>query len=390
MFLPDEAEEGGYEGIIEVSGLEFYAHVSSNGTIEGDEVLEQLLSNRIADLQHLAKKVSVQELEDELVSAIASSLRKRKSHDADAALTTHQIGLHANSTFAAPKPGFFRSVVQEIASIGWDKLSPCASNTNLSLSQLLLHSVDQSGRQWQFSLALPAAYPSSSPSENISIQSDLPGAGVTCNALRIAEAVEACEQLVQHWCPVIDELSDLDAELCVLEPQEPKRSDLHRRVLLSSTSGGAVHFKLRDDSADAALAHPPADLKLVGSETLVAPLRANAADNASLWMSEKRLVSKLERLIGTTLPRRTDIAQEGDMNAGAAGSPECAICYSDRIPQNGVVGPLPEEPCQNSACGRVYHRSCLIDWLYSEGARRAFDTLIGSCPYCSYPITLAG
>jgi hypothetical protein len=373
----------GWEGFVSACGLEFYVNLRSDGALEGDSELELLLASKLSDLQSLSRKLSLLDFESEISSALSSALRKRfhsapppPSSSPPQQLEQQQQQL----SLSAPQPGFFRHAAHDVASVGWHKLAPVSH----SLAQLRLETEDSSARSNYFSLTLPPSYPHSGI---ISVDCSLPGTRPPAlqSQSTIQQAVSVCEQLCEQWRPVFDALAELDRLLLVMEPREPTLSDLHRRVQLTTSSGGALHFCL-NDSPERALAFP-ATLRLIGSEEMVAPLRASISVNASTWVDGRSLVENLENLIASQLPRKAEL--DGNSGANVGSGVECSICYCNRIPQDdGSEGPLPEEPCQNPKCGRVYHHGCLADWLRSEGARRAYDTLIGACPYCSSAVTL--
>lgn len=58
----------------------------------------------------------------------------------------------------------------------------------------------------------------------------------------------------------------------------------------------------------------------------------------------------------------------------------CATC----------AGPQPPtQQCENAQCGQHFHAACLQSWLqYLPTAHLAFDTLIGTCPYCTHSLSL--
>lgn len=45
--------------------------------------------------------------------------------------------------------------------------------------------------------------------------------------------------------------------------------------------------------------------------------------------------------------------------------------------------------CDNVACSKPFHRSCLVEWLNSDtSTRRSFNTIFGTCPYCADPLSV--
>jgi E3 ubiquitin-protein ligase FANCL len=70
---------------------------------------------------------------------------------------------------------------------------------------------------------------------------------------------------------------------------------------------------------------------------------------------------------------------------------ECAICYSDELITEATgMTEHPDVPCDNESCGRLYHPSCLREWLTSlPDSRISFDCILGTCPYCKQPLSAA-
>ncbi len=138
----------------------------------------------------------------------------------------------------------------------------------------------------------------------------------------------------------------------------------------------------------------------------------------------------LERVLGLQFPSRHSKGKGKSAQAGVGGEEEeeemkaeCAICYcyalagatraaargagggavlggrSDAMGTRvgvsfadaGISAPdsIPDQLCANPKCSRVFHSSCLVDWLQSlPSSRTSFGTLFGCCPYCNDPISV--
>jgi len=90
------------------------------------------------------------------------------------------------------------------------------------------------------------------------------------------------------------------------------------------------------------------------------------------------VLENLERVLQLKFPSPTDTKREEFRL-------ECGICYAHRLSRPGdAEACLPECCCENTHCGRAFHQPCLFEWLQSlPDSRRSFDTIFGSCPYCS-------
>jgi E3 ubiquitin-protein ligase FANCL len=90
---------------------------------------------------------------------------------------------------------------------------------------------------------------------------------------------------------------------------------------------------------------------------------------------------------------------------------ECGICYTYSIALTDVShlelattsttnstsidhmcntdSHVPDQVCSNPKCNRMYHFSCLVNWLQSiPTSKTSFGTLFGQCPYCNEPLSV--
>lgn len=72
---------------------------------------------------------------------------------------------------------------------------------------------------------------------------------------------------------------------------------------------------------------------------------------------------------------------------------ECGICYSHIIDiimtNNETKQVTPRERCLSKKCNRMYHTSCLYEWLQSlPDSKNSFGTTYGLCPYCRENISI--
>mmetsp|Transcript_9535 Transcript_9535/g.31368 ORF Transcript_9535/g.31368 Transcript_9535/m.31368 type:complete len:400 (+) Transcript_9535:441-1640(+) len=265
--------------------------------------------------------------------------------------------------------GVCARVLADLEGVGWERVARVAPD----LASATLRVRDRAGREHDFEVAFGSGYPLAAPV----VTADLPvpvqirwGRDST-----LVDVLEQCSRALEPWEEVWDVLSELDTTCRVLEPPLPApRSALHRRLALGSSVVLALEV------APAAPRSAPAHLRLFGPEPAVAPLRQRlSAALLELWDAAAGLRANLERALGQALPGPpTAASSAGNDDA------DCGVCYAQRLPGTDE---LPELAC--NTCGRLFHRACLAEWLQSDaGARRAFRTLFGTCPYCSGPITV--
>ncbi|KAL4418745.1 hypothetical protein ABPG77_006418 [Micractinium sp. CCAP 211/92] len=385
LMLPLDACGSAYEGYLlsnvkraagrpaslwlRLSGLRTGALSLAGAQLEANAELAALLQSGDAEAvlaQRLAEAPSLQAFFVELQNMVDTL-----SLDSNTA---------AVAAAAARPAAFYAGLKAELDALGWRRVAALSED----LSSLTLAATDSAGRRHELRLELPPGYPATLPTPS----ADLPAAlelrwGAGCGlatALRQFEA--ALERHQQLW----DTLDDLDAHCWVIEPSAPTRSILHRRIAL----GSHVSLALTLDPA-----HPgalPTDCRFMGSDAAVAPFRQRLHDNRGLWQEGRTLRENLEAVLELRLPER----QGGDTEDASA---DCAICYAYRLlpeaaasaPAAAVAdeGDTPDINCDNAACGKPFHRRCLVEWLNSDAStRQSFNTLFGSCPYCSAPITV--
>lgn len=125
----------------------------------------------------------------------------------------------------------------------------------------------------------------------------------------------------------------------------------------------------------------------------------------------KLVRENLESLLEIHLPTKAG----GDNLNGSVSSTssfvcECGICYAYEInvgtsysshashattvaPEHSkssvtLEGQIPDQICSNPKCSKMYHLSCLVEWLQSlPTSKSSFGTVFGKCPYCQESIS---
>ena len=188
-------------------------------------------------------------------------------------------------------------------------------------------------------------------------------------------------RLVDKYQDFWNELDDLDANTWILEPssQPPCRSISERRIAVTDMASIVVGLDINCPRG------PPASVRWVGAETAAYRDRldryvATSTDKDSGWRQNLSFKENLERALGIYLPSPPSETEEGSL--------ECSICYSHVLPTEEGSSELPDAVCDNEPCKRYYHETCLREWLQSlPSSRKSFDRIIGTCPYCSEPIS---
>ena len=175
--------------------------------------------------------------------------------------------------------------------------------------------------------------------------------------------------------PALSLLLELDRRAWVVDPEgRPTGRDLHRTLVLRP--GVTVRVDVDPEAMDT---DEMPELRLMGPESAVVALRRNLVDNAGRYNPELGLADNLERVLEVTLPRRGEGEEDReDLNV------DCCVCYSFLLGNSSV----PERSCDNTKCGRRFHRDCLYEYLQSNVENiRFMGTVHGACPYCEAKIS---
>uniref|UniRef100_A0A4X1W699 FA complementation group L n=2 Tax=Sus scrofa TaxID=9823 RepID=A0A4X1W699_PIG len=235
-----------------------------------------------------------------------------------------------------PPPQFYSSVVEEIGTLGWDKLV----HVDTCFSTIKLKAEDASGREHLITVKLKAKYPAEPPDCIVDFPVSFSVSWTPQSSLISihSQFLEALESLKAFW----DVMDEIDEKTWVLEPEKPTRSATARRIAL-----------------------------------VVKPLGIKLSRNIHLWDPENSLLQNLKDVLEIDFPARA-ILEKSDF------SMDCGICYAYQL--DGVI---PDQVCDNAQCGQSFHQVCLYEWLRGLlTSRQSFNTIFGECPYCSKLITL--
>ncbi|VVB18014.1 unnamed protein product [Arabis nemorensis] len=167
---------------------------------------------------------------------------------------------------------------------------------------------------------------------------------------------------LQEFWSVLD---DIDKSLCVVDAKQPSRASPVRRIHAANCLDRC---------------------RFIGP----VPLHMNDLwrRNSKKWSKEKPFPENLECILGTELPKRTNLQAEDHHQ-----QIECGICYAQFLPTDEELGARSgtrtHYTCENISCNKSFHSICLTDWLRSiTTTRQSFDVLFGNCPYCSDPVAV--
>lgn len=338
---------------------------------------------------------------------VASFLVELRNLLAQATTSASAASFPTDGSLSLRNPSFYQSLKQDLDSLGSENIHTLADD----LSSITLKYADQGERTHFLSISLPPTFPATLPKI---ISADLPVAftlhrNSTTGLVALQDVMHQFEDKIEFFQRFWDALDDLDQTALIIEPSAPTRSCTYRRVALEKH----VTLTITLDPLD--LDSVP-DLHFMGSDRAVQPILYTVRTNRPLWRAAGTLRENLCALLGAPLPEKDSVGvgEDGAIVAEDVGA-ECAICYNYRRPvegrdggcgcdedqfmaearngENKVAeqdqGDVPEINCDNSACGKPFHRLCLREWLAADATtRQSFDTLFGACPYCSSPIAV--
>ncbi|CAG8613991.1 7115_t:CDS:2 [Cetraspora pellucida] len=318
LLIPSDMDELSYCGFITVKGQELAFQIKlennsaclKNAKLYGSPELKRLIFGHERALQQrLEQCANFSEFFVDLKDLLAEYLGFSEP------LMTKE------KTDPSPGENYYSTLINELNSIGWDKLEAF----NPSLKNLSLKLSDSSGRQHSIFVSLPFSYPKAS----LIVHAELPTPiSMALNHMTsLKDVVSFYSKELEKFQDVWSMLDDIDKHTWVLEPCKPKRSDLMRRIALGN------HCSLQIE-LDASCPKGECQYRLF----------------------DLTIRKNFENILEITFPSAQTISTS-DINI------ECGICYSYRH-----EGSLPDQSCNNAKCGQPFHRSCLYEQIFIVAA----------------------
>ena len=288
-------------------------------------------------------------------------------------------------------------LMRHLDDVGWNRVL----KVNEDFSVLQMRSVDQGGREHHFDILINPGYPLISPTVQATLPNQIKLPWTPNSDLR--SIVSVVDSEIKKHQDLFQELSEIDTLTWVLEPVQPNFSTSTRRLALERSCSIVLDVNI-DNPREIC------PMNFFGPPVRVNHFRASLNKNAHLWSNRRSLKCNIEALLESPLPTRT-------MENGASNylSEECGICYAYAIPSDKADQPIlsrgaefpssnnqpsnssktkhaisvPDQACANTRCCKIYHFSCLVDWLQAlPSSKTSFGTLFGSCPYCQEALSV--
>jgi E3 ubiquitin-protein ligase FANCL len=279
--------------------------------------------------------------------------------------------------------------------IGWDRVL----NVNEDLSRIQMRSVDCSGRQHDFDVLINPGYPVVCPT----VQADLPVPifipWMKTSDLRLIMSI--VDTVIQKYEGLFQELSDIDSQTWVLEPAQPTFNTSTRRLAIERSCSIVLDINIEKPRDICAMT-------FFGPPGRINSFQVSLNKSLHLWSTERSLKENIEIVLGFKLPSRRIESSENENLCE-----ECGICYTysiasaacdlstssithfrpslsnSNLPTVRPTVSVPDQACSNPKCCKIYHFTCLVEWLQSlPTSKTSFGTLFGSCPYCQEAISV--
>jgi len=259
---------------------------------------------------------------------------------------------------------YYSQLIEDLDTLGWDNLT----YVDKSLNEVHVSVSDRNNRKHSLKIKFPQEYPDIAPT----ISADLP-----CQTefhfsktKGLMGVLLQYEKYLNMFQALWDELDQVDQEMWVLEPEQPLRSDVTRRIALGK--GSSLTF-----TVNPSFPNVKPDYQLLGSDRVIGPLQENLSTSFDLWDERKSIVDNWKKILGIEIPTRSNSKKE-DIQG------ECGICYNYKLEDNKI----PDRTCEDLRCQQQFHATCLYEWLrVLPTGQRSFNTIYGECPYCSKPIS---
>uniref|UniRef100_A0A8C8ZV25 FA complementation group L n=1 Tax=Prolemur simus TaxID=1328070 RepID=A0A8C8ZV25_PROSS len=217
LLLPQNREKTVYEGFISAQGRDFHLRIllPEDLQLKNARLLCSWQLRTILNGYHQIVQQRMQHSPDlmsfmmELKMVLEVALKNRQE-------------LYA----LPPPPQFYSSIIEEIGTLGWDKLV----YVDTCFSTIKLKAEDASGREHLITLKLKAKYPAESPDCFVDFPIPFSVSWTPQSSLIsiYSQFLAALESLKAFW----DVMDEIDEKTWVLEPQKPTRSATARRIAL--------------------------------------------------------------------------------------------------------------------------------------------------------------
>ncbi|XP_011880434.1 PREDICTED: E3 ubiquitin-protein ligase FANCL [Vollenhovia emeryi] len=179
------------------------------------------------------------------------------------------------------------------------------------------------------------------------------------------------ELLERAW----EQLREIDENCWVIDPPEPNKSHMYRRIHLSQSLSVTITI----DPLNPTVLQ---SITFSGSDNEVKRQKEEVNNNLKNWNRDCNILENLRIMLNTyEFPEQQESM---DDSKGIIGSRECGICFSEK----SETDELPHKICNNERCMKHFHSACLSRWLQMNAENQVvFGHIYGNCPHCKEKIS---
>lgn len=189
-------------------------------------------------------------------------------------------------------------------------------------------------------------------------------------------------QRIEELQDLFNELGSLDEHCRVIESKGDetgwhKRSTLQseRKIKIARDNFVIVRLQLKS----------PRSLPVLSFEG-TEPRYWESQFEPAKWNESLPVHENLKACLNVQLPEANPVSLVSELTDG---DDNCMICFGDGNFNDEDSVDLDIITCDNRACTRKYHTSCLRNWLVTQhDSRINFDRIIGLCPYCKSAVSV--
>ncbi|KAM9944590.1 hypothetical protein ACTFIT_009300 [Dictyostelium discoideum] len=340
----------------------------------------------------------------------------------------------------------FSLISNEIDEIGWNKVI----NIDKSLSSFEIMLLDIKEREFIVEFSIPIGYPTQFPF----VKCDLPlnstefitklrsintstndnsfynnnknnnnnfennNNNNNNNSISISNILKKIQIMIDYeYQEFFNFMEEIDSESWVLEPINPRRSSIFRRIAIGN--GCSICFEVNPNQPRIA----PYKVDFIGPSSKTQPLHQlwNKKYSAQQWFERSSPIDNFQKMLELSFPLKSmdnTLIEEIII--------QCSICYTHHLPQNlqqetnnnnnnnndndnnndnnnnnnnnnkldnenniKSMTSLPNVTCNNLKCSKQFHYHCISEWLFSLPTTVIGSSSInGPCPYCSSKMTI--
>ncbi|GAA5817520.1 hypothetical protein MFLAVUS_011068 [Mucor flavus] len=289
LIVPVDEEKKIYKGYIPIHNKEYLIQVQLGQHLVGSPELEQLVSQ--------CKKVI--ELKLKQATDIMSFLSELK--EILEALPTKGGFQYSSERLS--------NIYSELIKVGFDRIETMSD----TMEEIIFKTRDDANRDHLLKVMVPSDY----PFVPLQISCELPNE--MTEKYKMNQVLSEHETLVKKYQVIFDCLDDLDKNMNIIEPEQPKRDDFYRRIALGNHCSFYIQFELEYQGGK------PKHIRFFGSQNNVQELKNNW--KSYQWCKQESVHQNLQNVF--QVQSTIDYTDTSDI--------ECGICYSynlnNQLPQ---------------------------------------------------------